>query len=279
MTINSAIAAKEFLFGVDEPGQAFIFEAGADVSLTTNFFVAFNEGNVVVDVQQGATIEVGGNLLLGQYDGRQNGAMTMDNRDIVVTINGTVAVENSTVLGDKYGLDATGAPSGDATSELVDVLLDIPAGTLRTGDLLFAPNGDLATFLLPGKNNTLGVRVGDQGQVVIVGSDATASMMSLIAEGLLYTNSDVGTIRVSYNGADTIVSVALRGDFDLDGDVDGADFLRWGRNLAVGGLSDWQQAYGAEGPLATVGVPEPSSWSFAVAGAVVAIGLAGRTVR
>ena len=49
------------------------------------------------------------------------------------------------------------------------------------------------------------------------------------------------------------------GDFDEDGDVDGADFLLWQRNTSVGSLTDWQANYGTGvGPLtAATAVPEP----------------------
>ena len=54
---------------------------------------------------------------------------------------------------------------------------------------------------------------------------------------------------------------ALPGDFDLDGDVDGADFLLWQRNPSVGDLADWEAYYGATSAIAAaVGtVPEPTS--------------------
>ncbi len=52
----------------------------------------------------------------------------------------------------------------------------------------------------------------------------------------------------------------LSGDFDADGDVDGADFLVWQRNTSVGNLSDWQSNYGNSASLATAtAVPEPST--------------------
>jgi hypothetical protein len=48
------------------------------------------------------------------------------------------------------------------------------------------------------------------------------------------------------------------GDFDLDGDVDGRDFLVWQRNPSVGNLADWHANYGM-GALtaASTAVPEP----------------------
>ena len=48
------------------------------------------------------------------------------------------------------------------------------------------------------------------------------------------------------------------GDFDSDGDVDGADFLEWQRTDATsGGLQNWQNDYPMESTLTAV--PEPTS--------------------
>jgi fibronectin-binding autotransporter adhesin len=56
--------------------------------------------------------------------------------------------------------------------------------------------------------------------------------------------------------------VTTAGDFDVDGDVDGRDFLIWQRNPSVGNLTDWQANYGvgAVGAVAanTTAVPEPT---------------------
>ena len=49
-----------------------------------------------------------------------------------------------------------------------------------------------------------------------------------------------GTVEIAAVG-----SVAIPGDFDGDGDVDGHDFLVWQRDLNVGTLSEWQDNYGA----------------------------------
>jgi hypothetical protein len=55
------------------------------------------------------------------------------------------------------------------------------------------------------------------------------------------------------------VHTGLVGDFDLDGDVDGRDFLTWQRNPSVGNLEDWQANYGASSLSASTAVPEPAS--------------------
>jgi len=42
----------------------------------------------------------------------------------------------------------------------------------------------------------------------------------------------------------------LDGDFDNDGDVDGADFLAWQRDPGLGSLTDWEEGFG--GPIAAI---------------------------
>lgn len=66
------------------------------------------------------------------------------------------------------------------------------------------------------------------------------------------------------------------GDFDADGDVDGADFLGWQRDTNVGTLADWTANYGFPN-AATVSfaaVPEPSTAFLAIV--VCAVGPAAR---
>ena len=263
MTFDSTIHVNDFLFGVSEAGQTFAFEPSADVTLETNFFVSFNQGDVSVDIQSGASVSVGGNLLLGQYDGTSNGDNTMDDNDITVTLAGLLEVDGTTILGDRYGVDSGGTPNPATTSELVDVLLDITTGTLSTTNLVFAPNGDLATYLAtnttPGNENTLGVRIGDLGQIVFPGVDRSVEVNDLISDGLVYTNSSVGSLQVLFDGFDTLVSVTIDGDFNGDGRVDGTDFLEWQRNPSVGDLSDWESNYGVVSPALVSGIPEPST--------------------
>jgi hypothetical protein len=63
----------------------------------------------------------------------------------------------------------------------------------------------------------------------------------------------------AYSVSTLVLHAALTpGDFDLDGDVDGRDFLIWQRNPSVGDLVDWQQNYGLSSLAANIAVPEPS---------------------
>jgi T5SS/PEP-CTERM-associated repeat protein len=62
------------------------------------------------------------------------------------------------------------------------------------------------------------------------------------------------------NSVTLSVGLALAGDFDFDGDVDGRDFLTWQRNPSVGDLADWQGNYGVGTLTAnSTAVPEPGS--------------------
>ena len=72
-----------------------------------------------------------------------------------------------------------------------------------------------------------------------------------------------------------VVAPGLDGDFDLDGDVDGADFLIWqqgvGNSFDADDLALWQGNYGTVvGDVANAGgssltIPEPTAWRLAVA--------------
>ena len=56
-------------------------------------------------------------------------------------------------------------------------------------------------------------------------------------------------------------ALSTPGDFDLDGDVDGDDFLAWQRDPSVGSLADWQNNFGTSASsLSSVSaIPEPTS--------------------
>jgi hypothetical protein len=77
---------------------------------------------------------------------------------------------------------------------------------------------------------------------------------------------------------------ALAGDYDLDGDVDGRDFLVWQRGaspnpLSAGDLADWQNNYGGgqDGSLASQFiVPEPASPGIASLVVFSLLGIVGR---
>jgi len=65
----------------------------------------------------------------------------------------------------------------------------------------------------------------------------------------------------------------LHGDFDLDGKVDGNDFLKWQQGespdpFSVSDLAAWEQNYGTVAPLSagSAAVPEPATWIVLMVG-------------
>ncbi|MAT72532.1 MAG: hypothetical protein CMJ58_23785, partial [Planctomycetaceae bacterium] len=171
-----------------------------------------------------------------------------------LAIDGDLTLAGSSTLAFDIGqsgyndfLSITGNLAADGTLE---VLLDDDADALAAGDSydLFdfgSVSGTFATLDLPLLTGSL---AWDTSQLLV---DGTISVMSL----------------------------GLAGDFDADGDVDGADFLAWQRNPAVGDLADWQANYGATPTTAAAGtVPEPTSLLLA-AGATLLLAAASRRQR
>lgn len=71
---------------------------------------------------------------------------------------------------------------------------------------------------------------------------------------------------------------SITGDFDLDGDVDGYDFLLWQRGgspnpLSQSDLNAWQTNYGMVAPLSATSaiVPEPTSLALLMLGGLLAL--------
>ncbi|MCH7751899.1 MAG: hypothetical protein IH898_07065 [Planctomycetes bacterium] len=84
---------------------------------------------------------------------------------------------------------------------------------------------------------------------------------ALLAMDLFY---DTNTVTLA-------VVPALPGDFDIDGDVDGNDFLLWQRGgspdpLSQSDLADWEANYGFVAPLSatSAAVPEPATGIIAM---------------
>ncbi len=98
----------------------------------------------------------------------------------------------------------------------------------------------------------LGGPNGNWGVYPLLGSDR-----------ILLSDTDGGLFIVSD------VAPEPSGDFDTDGDVDGADFLAWQRDTTIGNLADWQENFGATAAAATeevTSVPEPSSLCLVLLG-------------
>ena len=116
--------------------------------------------------------------------------------------------------------------------------------------------------------------------------NSSASETSGILDISALVGYNPGSILLTTNqGTNASISVLINphaeldnADFDGDGDVDGADFLTWQRNVGTGSMSSegdaqhdgdvdhfdlevWQSQYGMTSTLSgATAVPEPSSW-------------------
>ena len=86
-----------------------------------------------------------------------------------------------------------------------------------------------------------------------------------------------GTVTISYLGGTgndvTLNLVALLGDYNRDGRVDGADYVVWRKTGINGeqGYADWRANFGTTAPGFVAGlgarqVPEPAAWILIVTG-------------
>ena len=123
--------------------------------------------------------------------------------------------------------------------------------------------------------NPFSLSPGQSFEIIDVGGSLSGSFDGL-AEGGLVSDFDGLNLLITYLGGDgndvTLLS-ALPGDFDIDGDVDGFDFLKWQRGespnpLSAKDLGHWEANYGMVAPLSVTSttVPEPSSFLLATLG-------------
>lgn len=106
------------------------------------------------------------------------------------------------------------------------------------------------------------LQAGDEFDIFDFGSVSGAFetlQLPALAAGLSWDTNNLLT-----TGALAVVA-GLPGDFDDDGDVDGADFLAWQRgdtpgSGSAGELAQWQQNYGTSSAAAAAGaIPEPAT--------------------
>jgi len=162
--------------------------------------------------------------------------------------------------------DSIGRASIERYTQQVTGLLDIQLGGTAAGefDALHVLGdaqlvGDLAVSLA----NGFSLGGGQRFTIIEVDGNQVGEFDGL-AEGDL-VGSFGEDLFITYNGGDgndvVLFTAGLPGDFDLDGDVDGSDFLVWQRNPSAGALSDWQTNYGSSAPLKTssTAAPEPTT--------------------
>jgi len=106
------------------------------------------------------------------------------------------------------------------------------------------------------------------------GAGAGESITHTLTTGTYFARVTGANSNVQLYGLDISVP-ALPGDFDGDGDVDGADFLELQRGLGTiydaDDLADWEAGYGFGTLAATSNVPEPTTFALALAALCLAM--------
>ncbi|MCA9236795.1 MAG: endo-1,4-beta-xylanase [Planctomycetales bacterium] len=184
--------------------------------------------------------------------------------------------------------------TAERAAEIYDETLRMMYGSpLATSMLIWEPWPDLATDVTTIVDANWNLTPAGQAfvalmdqwttptQFLTVGQDGDVEFAGYYGEYEVVINNEVFLLDHNKQSAvhSLVSQLHLPGDFTFDGKVDGADFLAWQRNAALGELADWQTNFGfVTGGGRSSSVPEPSGIALAVA-AVWAVAKAGLSTR
>jgi len=236
--------------------------AGATGTGTVNLTNGGTLTSPTVNVNTTGVVNLtGGNLVAGTINHTNGGGFSFTGGTLAVdTFNGTLTQDGGTLApGNSPGTTTiTGGYNLTAGSLEIEIGGTI-AGTEydRVEVAGFATlEGTLDVSLINGFTPSLGDSFGFlMASGGFDNSFSTLNLPDLSSQSLDW--------ELNPGGATIFLEVvaALDGDFDADGDIDGADFLTWQRNPTIGLLSDWQANYGTSTPPLSISstVPEPSA--------------------
>ncbi len=280
--ISDGIVTTDTLW-IGSGSQGLMNMTGGEVTTRGDLSLDWTIGADSMLTMSAGTINVGTSVFAGSRSLRmyRNSVLNLDGGEILIQGDaalGLVSSEDS----------AGGVESADVTVAITDGLLQaddsltvngsvtLDGGILRAGN--FGEAGSSGTIEV----NASGLLQFENAQ------ESVAAVDLLIAGGVITTSeSDPLSVEiVNVDGIDfTQVSAAgagLPGDFDGDGDVDGADFLTWQRGFPgtfdASDLAEWQGAYGAP-PVAAATVPEPTSLILTLSGTLATALCFRRRVR
>jgi hypothetical protein len=244
--------------------------AGGEINLI-NDQLTFNIFFFAVTNNAGGQINAINSTLDFQAGLTNDGELNLINTAILGSVTGGASGAASFVGDNSVGGDLTMAPGDSLAIRL--------GGTAPTQFDSLAVGGDASLAGSLSVSFTGGFTLAPSQSFTIV--DIAGSLsggFNGLAEGGLVGNFGGTNLLITYSGGDgndvTLLS-ALPGDFDLDGDVDGSDFLKWQRGesprpSSAADLADWEANYGFP-PLTAVStaVPEPASCVLLLAVLVV----------
>ena len=281
-------ATESFLIGVE--GE--LRNAAATANLRERLYVAdFADASTSI-INNGTIESLGGEM---EFEPPVENTLEIIARDAVMRFNG--GLTNSAAGSLTLGGDTTiylGVPSSGsgihvlANSEATIVgdlvftsgVLALTAGP-AAGTLDVIGQIDLGASTILDLEYSAGVfaQAGDTYEILDSTQPISGAFANAPVDGDTVTDDKGNVWEVYYNSGASVWITATgltaplpTGDFDSDGDVDGADFLSWqmGGSLTsgpAGDLADWQNDYGSiiiPSTATTSAVPEPSTLALAL---------------
>ena len=259
---NQVLGVPNHQLTIDSGADLYVARGGLNVASAVNneLLVVSKTTNVDFDADDaGAGLTNNGNLVL--IDATVDG-------DIVN--NGSIEMVGSVTLLSDAALAAAGSIDFDLGGTAVGEFdaLAIDGNAMLDGALSVTLDGGF----LPSIGDTFEIMDIDGTQSGVFAGLAQGALVGMYGSVGLYIDYAAG------DGNDVSLVATYPGDFQLDVDVDGLDFLKWQRgetpNL-YGDYADWEANFGATAPAvgagvaATAAVPEPASWLLGMMGVMV----------
>lgn len=269
----STPANREFGIFSEISGSGTLTKTGSDFLLlsgasTYSGDTIVNEGDLIVFNSSGSA--TGSGDVMVKSGAKLSGGGIID--------NGTVFVEGGGRL--TPGSNLTDSLTLDHVSFELGAILDIAIGGTSPGDfdrLLVNGNATLEGLLEISLVSAFEFGAGQMFDIIDVAETLTGTFNGL-GEGARVGNFGDIDLFITYaagDGNDVGLFTGLAGDFDFDGDVDGADFLSWQRAaspdpLGTADFAAWEANYGTSAKLsaASTTVPEPTLlmlWALSLA--------------
>ncbi len=245
-------------------GSTLVVDEDETINVATSLFVqadgllnvARGSISAFAGVNSGTTVLAEGTATFGSSLTNDNTLVVIDstiNGDLIN--NGTLEIVGVNTFGGSVTLSSTSSLSIDigGTQPGEFDLLEADDFLTLDGTLNVSLDGGFA----PQLGDSFGILRGDTGFSGIFDTLNLPALNSGLAWQL-----NPGAITVFL---DVVSSTATPGDFDLDGDVDGRDFLVWQRGGSPNGtnsgdLALWQGQYGNSPLVGAIALPESLNW-------------------